>query len=227
MDTDFSKPMNDLRCEQEVLVLRSITSRLSFFGWSLFGALFGLAPILIFYHLVQAAWSGKILFWILSLVMFPFAFFGIALVLFPVYSFLQLFNPPIKLTLRPKQLMPGDNIELSWNISWRPEVIRNMKISLEATFTKGGGRSEKTKTIRTIDILQLDNPLALNTGNTRFTIPPDVLPTSKPDHREREISWSLELKAATRGKRADIDDSFKVSILPVQEPETPADQSPL
>jgi hypothetical protein len=223
MDTDFTNPMDNLPCEQDVLVLRSITCRLYFLAESCWALLFGSIPIFIFYTMVKDGWPRNILSWIITLILFPLAVFGVALILMFVRSILQLFNPPIKLTLRPKQLMPGGNIELSWYISWSPEIMKNMRIYFEATFTKGSGRSEKTKTIRTIDILQLENPLALNSGNTRFTIPPDVITTTKHDHRDRTITWTLNVEAATRGKRADIDDTFKVSILPLPEPEAPVE----
>ena len=146
MDTDFRNPMNNLPCEQEVLVLRSITSRLYFLAESCWALLFGSIPIFTFYTMVKDGWPQNILCWIVTVILFPIALLGVALILMFLRSFLQLFNPPIKLTLRPKLLTPGGNIELSWHISWSPEVIRNMKISLEATFTKGSGRSEKTKT---------------------------------------------------------------------------------
>jgi len=150
----------------------------------------------------------------MTLCMLPFVGIGLALVVMALRQLLALWNPQLRLTLRPGRLVAGGRGQLDWELSGPLDRLGRLTLTLEGreqTRVRGNDRWSSS-TFATLAILNED--LRLNTtriGSARFDVPPDARPSARSP--TSQIVWVVKAHGEMAGW-VDLEDDFAVGVDP-------------
>ena len=133
--------------------------------------------------------------WFGILFMIPFVAIGLFMVGLLVYQILGLFNPKVEMTLTPGTPELGGKVSLSWRLSGRTQVLRGLKIFVEAreeaTYRRGTSTYTDRKPFFKTDLYTSSSSMEPETGQAGVSLPADSVPSWKSDNNK--IVWTIQV----------------------------------
>ena len=153
----------------------------------------GIVSVLVTQCAGQWLAGGRPIFMTLFLV--PFVAIGIGIVAGFFAELLRLFNPRIVLLPPPSPLVAGVPAVIAFRGCGRIERLKRLAFFLVGSETSGSSGDDGERTTREFHrsaVYELDQPLLMQQGSFRLTLPPSLMRrTAAPGDR---IDWSLEIK---------------------------------
>ena len=154
--------------------------------------------------------------WFPALFLVPFVLVGIGLCLFVIYTLLSLFNPRPMLIVNSDSIPLGEELEVNWSFSRRPNSIREFKISLKgtekATYRRGTSTTTDKATFAEILVVETNDPFEMEQGTAKILIPEDSMHSF--DAPNNEVAWTLEIHGEVPWW-PDVSASFPITVLPL------------
>ena len=162
----------------------------------------------------------------------PFVLVGIGLLAATVYGILTLFNPRTLITLRQKDVRPGDRVEFAWEFlgdANRISALTMKWIGFErATHQVGTDTRTEERRFHEAVCLSIDTESGegdaseIPFGTGVIEVPPDRHPSFQSDHNR--IVWALQVRGTVR-RWPDIKALFPIVVSPLDH-EEPAFDGP-
>jgi hypothetical protein len=179
-------------------VLKSSSSRIG--GVIAIGIFAAIWNGVIFFGFIRASGffrrgHGDFFDWFGLLFMIPFVLVGLGLIGMLVYQILGLFNPKVELTLTPGAPQLGDKISAAWRLSGRTQVLRGLKIFVEAreeaTYRRGTSTYTDRKPFLKLELYSSASSMEPETGHASVALPVESVPTWKSDNNR--IVWAIHV----------------------------------
>ena len=152
--------------------------------------------------------------WFPMIIIAVFFLVGIALLVFALYSTLQIFNPRPILACSQRDLYPGSEFELSWMFHGNAGKIQHLEIVLEGiekvSYRQGTSTRTEEKPFFRKKIIDSDSPDSIAQGFELVAIPISTMHSFKSSNNA--FTWQIRVL----GKIAfwpDIRDRFEIVIL--------------
>ena len=149
------------------------------------------------------------------LFMIPFVAIGLFLIGLLVYQILGLFNPRIELTLTPGAPQLGEKISVAWRLTGRTQVLRGMKIYVEAreeaTYRRGTSTYTDRKPFLKLELYSSASSMEPETGHASVALPLESMPTWKSDNNK--IVWVVHVIGEI-SRWPDMKEEFVIEIHP-------------
>lgn len=188
----------------------SATPKMKLFGLA-FAAVFWNSIVSVF--LFNQSWSGFGLF--MGLFLLPFIAIGLGLIGGVVYQAMALFNPRPRLTVSRAVALPGDTIDVSWELEGRTDRLQRLQLALEgreeATYRRGTDNVTDKEIFVRIQLLDTTEPIAMHSGSAKLHIPPGAMHSFR--SANNKIVWSLKLHGEIP-RWPDIKDEYPYEIAP-------------
>jgi hypothetical protein len=140
---------------------------------------------------------------------------GLGLIGGVLYQFMALFNPRPRLTVSRGVLMPGDSIDVGWELTGRADRLRRFQISLEgreeATYRRGTNTRTDKEVFTRIQLTDTTDPFAMQSGSAKLKLPPDAMHSFKAANNK--IMWVLKVSGDIP-RWPDINDEFPITVAP-------------
>ena len=153
--------------------------------------------------------------WYLTVIMVPFVLIGLLFIVGVFHGFLGLFNPRVKLKLRPGSIQLGEGAEIQWEIFGKVERIWQFSIKLsgreEATYRRGTDTHTDKETFYEMELFSTSSTVQTQYGEIGFAIPSDTMHTFKADNNK--VIWSLEVHGDIN-RWPDVKEEFEINIVP-------------
>jgi len=153
--------------------------------------------------------------WFSVLFMIPFVLVGLAMIVWWVYLLLGFFNPKVELTLTPGVPQLGDKISVAWRLSGRTQVLRGMKIFVEAreeaTYRRGTSTYTDRKPFLKLELYTSATSMEPETGHASVSLPADSVPTWKSDNNK--IVWAVHVVGEIP-RWPDLKEEFVIEVHP-------------
>jgi len=177
-------------------------------------ALFWNGIVSIFIFSVGAGkWDG--FSWFMGLFLIPFILVGLGLIGAVFYQLMALFNPRPRLTVSRGVLLPGDTIDVSWELQGRIDRLQGLQIALEgreeATYGRGTNTSTDKEVFALIQIVDTADPVAMHSGSAKLHVPPGAMHSFKAANNK--IVWALKVHGEIP-RWPDIKDEYPVEVSP-------------
>lgn len=201
-------------------VLKSSTSKV--------GAVIGIG-------IFAAIWNGVIFFgfilnsgffrrgrtdafdWFGVLFMIPFVLVGLFMIGLLVYQILALFNPKVELTLAPGGPQLGEKIEVNWTLTGRTQVLRGLKIYVEAReearYRRGTSTYTDRKPFLKLEVYASSTTMEPQTGRATVKLPVESMPTWQSDNNK--IVWAIHV-AGEIPRWPDLKEEFVIEVRPAR-----------
>jgi hypothetical protein len=144
-----------------------------------------------------------------------FALIGVGTIGAAVHAGLALTNPTLNLTLSRRVLHTGEPTELAWRCKGDLYRCKTIAIDLEgresATYRRGTDTVTETHVFARLPIATLDGPVAIESGRTHVTLPPNAVPTIVAPRNS--IRWHLRVRGSIP-RWPDIADEYELTVLP-------------
>jgi hypothetical protein len=157
--------------------------------------------------------------WFLTLFITPFV--GIGLFAFggAIRQALALSNPRPRLTAHPPAAAPGGEVQITWTMEGKTELLRDLIITFEgreeATYRRGTDTATDKNVFARLELLNTTDPSAIRAGTVRVTLPSHTMHSwASPNNR---VIWSLHVRGKIP-RWPDIDDEFAFTVLPLPLP---------
>jgi hypothetical protein len=177
--------------------------------------------------LVAAFWNGIVSVFLhqayienegglfLKLFLIPFILVGVGLIFGIGYTFMQLFNPRIRLTISRREMNPGATAEITWQITGRFEKISHLTITLEGQETASYPNGEDTKTVHhvfsTLPVADFTRAVDIRAGRAQVAIPATAMHTLLLPHNK--IEWNFIVKGSIP-LWPDVKEICPIAVLP-------------
>ena len=153
--------------------------------------------------------------WFLAIFLVPFVLIGLGLIGLVGYTFLALFNPRPRLRVTPGAVPLGGTLEVKWELSGRTRVLRQLHIFLEgreeAQYRRGTRTYHDKSVFATLDLVQTRDVLAMQSGQARLTIPPNLMHSwTAPSNK---ILWVIQVHGDI-ARWPDVKVEFPLTVLP-------------
>jgi hypothetical protein len=153
--------------------------------------------------------------WFPALFLVPFVLVGIGLCCFAIYTVLSLFNPRPTLVVNSDSIPLGEELQVNWSLSGRPNSIREFKISLKgtekATYRRGTSTATDEATFAEIVIVETNDPFEMEQGTAKIQIPEHSMHSF--DAPNNKVVWSLKIHGEIPWW-PDVSASFPITVLP-------------
>ncbi len=154
--------------------------------------------------------------WFLTFFLIPFEIVGLCLLGAVVYQFLALFNPWLKLTLRPAILRPGTSAELEWEIHGRKERIKALTITLsgreESSYRRGTSSCTDKSTFFMKQLFVSQAFQKIEDGSAKFQIPAETMHSFEAE--SNKIIWEISVHGEI-GRWPDVKQEHKIIVSPL------------
>ncbi len=168
------------------------TSRMAIFVGVLVFALFwnGFSWILFINILQDEGWLS-----IPGIFISIFVTVGLGLLLFAFYAFLALFNPKVTIALSNAAALPGETVDVAWELEGRHQRIRELKLAWvgreSATYTRGTTTTTDKNEFARIPIASATDPEQIRFNSVEFTIPANAMHSFTAPRNN--IEWTIEV----------------------------------
>jgi hypothetical protein len=140
---------------------------------------------------------------------------GIRTILGIARHFLALAAPRPKLTMTRGTVRLGESFGLQWEILGHRSWMRRLRIYLEgreeATYQRGTDTVTDRHVFRTIDMVDLTDPVRFASGQVTVTVPGDSMHSFASEHNK--IIWEIHVQAEIP-VWPDVQERFPLSVLP-------------
>ena len=201
----------------EPLVLKPAHSPLAKFVGICCVALFWNGIVSVFLVVLFQSWKSGPLQWFLALFLIPFVLVGLGLIGAAGYFFLSIFNPRPRITVSPGTPHLGDSVTLSWELSGRTEVLRDLRVIVtgreEATYSRGTRSSTDKNVFADIEVSRLSSTRDMVSGSAQVSIPADSMHSFSVTHNK--IVWVIQVKGDI-ARWPDLNEEFPLTVLPAK-----------
>jgi len=133
--------------------------------------------------------------WFGALFMIPFVAIGLFMIGLLVYQILGMFNPKVELTLTPGVPQLGEKIDVAWRLNGRTQVLRGLKIVVEAReearYRRGTSTYSDRKPFLNLELYTSASSMEPETGHASIGLPVESVPTWKSDNNK--IVWVIRV----------------------------------
>jgi hypothetical protein len=179
-----------------------------------FAALFWNGIVSVFVVSVIAGKWGP-MNWFMALFLIPFVLIGLWLIGRVFYQIMALFNPRPRLTVSRSVVLPGDTIDLSWELGGRANVLQRLQIAFEgreeATYRNGSNTCTDKEKFFEIQIVDTTDPIAIRSGSAKLHIPPVTMHSFKSPNNK--IVWLFKVHGDIP-RWPDVDDEYLIQVVP-------------
>lgn len=157
--------------------------------------------------------------WFGVLFMIPFVAIGLFMIGLLVYQILGLFNPKVELTLAPGAPQLGEKIDVTWRLSGRTQVLRGLKIYVEAReearYRRGTSTYTDRKPFLKQEVYASASSMEPETGHASVTLPLESISTWKSDNNK--IVWAIHVTGEIP-RWPDLKEEFVIEVHPSRVP---------
>ena len=150
------------------------------------------------------------------LFMIPFVLAGILLVALTIYQILAIFNPKVEIALSNGVVMPGESIDVAWQLYGNVRRLRGLTVFVEgtekATYTRGTNTYTDTKIFKSIELAATDKQDEMAFGTHVLGIPRDTMHSFSSRHNK--IIWTIHVKGDVP-RWPDINEKFEFKVKPL------------
>jgi hypothetical protein len=152
--------------------------------------------------------------WFLIVFITPFVLIGLLLIGLVGSTFLNLFNPRMRLTANSSSVLLGGKLEVNWAFISSSDRIKRFTMTIEGKeeITTGSGKHRRTNSevFFTLPFVDTTEPLQIAKGHASVEIPSNQRPTD--EEGNRKILWTL--KAAGEIPRyPDFEETYEVTVM--------------
>lgn len=144
-----------------------------------------------------------------------FFLIGIAVLLFAIYSTLQIWNPRTIVVCSQRNLYPGSEFEISWLHQGNAASISELSIHLEGSESATYRQGTTTRTDKSIflkqTIVQTKERTEIDSGFSLARLPEETMHSF--ESGRNSISWQIQVHGKIRFW-PDINDTFAITIYP-------------
>ena len=152
--------------------------------------------------------------WFLTIFITPFVLIGLLLLGLVGSTFLNLFNPRLRLTVNSRSIPLGGTLDTSWAFSGSSSRIKRLKVVVEGRkqTTSGHGKNRRTTTnvFVTLPVIDTIDPYQISQGRGSVVIPDSHQPTEEFDNSE--IIWMLKATGEIPWY-PDIEDEYELAVV--------------
>lgn len=181
---------------------------------AMFGALFwnGITGVFVWFG-VNSIIEGRPE-WFLIVFITPFVLIGLFLIGLVGSTFLNLFNPRMRLTVNSASIPLGGKLNASWAFDGSSDRIKHFKLALEGReeITTGSGKSRtmKRNVFATLPVIDTTEPQLIARGHASVEIPTEHRPTD--DEGNQKVVWTL--KAVGEIPRyPDFEEEYEIKVM--------------
>lgn len=153
--------------------------------------------------------------WFGVLFIIPFVLIGLFMIGLLVYQILGLFNPKVELTLTPGVPQLGEKIDVTWRLSGRTQVLRGLKIAVEAReearYRRGTSTYTDRKPFLNLELYASASSMEPETGHASVALPAESVPTWKSDNNK--IVWVIRVNGEIP-RWPDLKEEFFIEVHP-------------
>jgi hypothetical protein len=153
--------------------------------------------------------------WFTLLFMLPFIAVGLAVIGVLIHQVLALFNPRMEASILPGAPRLGGQLDLTWRLEGRTQVLRSLRVFLEgreeATYRRGTSTYTDRKPFLKLEVATITDPARMADGQARIALPLNTVPSFKSENNK--IVWALKVEGEIP-RWPDLKEEFEVSMLP-------------
>lgn len=153
--------------------------------------------------------------WFGALFIIPFVAVGLFMIGLLVYQILGLFNPKVELTLAPGAPQLGEKIDVAWRLSGRTQVLRGLKLVVEAReearYRRGTSTYTDRKPFLNLEVYASASSLEPETGHASIALPVESVPTWTGDNNK--IVWVIRVHGEIP-RWPDLKEEFVIEVHP-------------
>ena len=195
--------------------LQSSASPLAKLAGAMFIALFWNGITGVFVWFAAKSWINGKPEYFLTLFITPFVLIGLGLLGFVGYTFLNLFNPRVRLTVSNTVIALGGTLNLQWQFTGAVSRLQNLKIVLEgreeARYRRGTDNAVDKHVFIRLPVFETTDSRLITQGQAQFSIPPNLMHTW--DGGNNKIIWELKLHGEIP-RFPDVSEEYPMTILP-------------
>jgi hypothetical protein len=167
----------------------------------------------IFVGVAINAWMKGRAEWFLMIFLVPFVLIGLLLLGFVGSTFLNLFNPRVRMTINRTTFAPGDTLEVRWAILGRAARIQRLRLTCECeqktTTGHGKHRRVERKQLAEIPIAEHDDPRTIAQGHAKAVFPANARESG--GEGNVEIAWTLKARGVIP-RFPDVEEDYPLTV---------------
>lgn len=152
--------------------------------------------------------------WFPIIFLIPFVLIGLFLIGAVVSSFLNLFNPRVRLTVNSRTVPLGGRLDASWAFTSSASRIQRFKLILEGReeTTRGSGKERQTerKVFATLPLIDTTDPRQIAEGRASLELPDDQRRSD--DEGSRKVIWALKASGEIP-RYPDFEEEYEVTVV--------------
>lgn len=195
-------------------VLNPQYSPLAKLGGAIFIALFWNGIVGVFVSFAVGSIVERKPEWFLIIFLIPFVLIGLLLIGMVISTFLNLFNPRVRLTVNSRTLPLGGRLDASWLFTSSASRIQRFKLTLEGReeTTHGSGKNRRTerKVFATLPLIDTTDPRQIAEGRASVEVPDDQKHSE--DEGYRKIIWALKASGEIP-RYPDFEEEYEVAVM--------------
>lgn len=166
------------------------------------------------FQVVSAARRASFM-WLTTLFLIPFVLVGLFVIVLAFHQALMLSNPKPNVTVSKPNVPPGDELEVTWSIDGRIDMLRRFSIDLEgreeATYRRGTTTTTDREVFATIGVVEQITPAIRGGGSARVTIPATTMHSFEAPNNK--VVWVIRARGEIPNW-PDSDDEFLLTVVP-------------
>jgi len=195
--------------------LQSSASPMTKLAGAMFIAVFWNGITGVFVWFAAQSWIKGNPQYFLTLFITPFVLIGLGLLGLVGYTFLNLFNPRVRMTVSNTSLTLGGTLNLQWQFTGAVGRLQNLKITLEgreeARYRRGTDNVVDKHVFIRIPVFETIDSRMIAQGSAQFTVPENLMHTW--DGGNNKIIWELKLHGEIP-RFPDVSEEYPMTILP-------------
>jgi len=196
------------------VVLNADASPLVKLAGAMFVAVFWNGITGVFAGFVVNSFINKRPEWILAIFITPFVLIGLGLLVLVGATFLNLFNPRIRVTANSRTIPLGGMLEVNWAFTGSSSRIQRFKLLLEGrrVKTEGTGKNRRTTTdvFSTIPMFETTDSRQIAQGRATLEVPENQEPSNDDD--SPKVVWKLKANGEIP-LYPDFEEEYEVTLV--------------
>ncbi len=163
--------------------------------------------VLLFFSLFWngISWTGFVLtirdgVWFFSIFLLLFVGIGALMIWGTIYQAMQLFNPKVSIAMSNGAVVPGDTVDIAWEIATNASQLQQLELSMigeeVVTYRRGTSTTTDRSIFQKIPIATVTTESEMRFGSTTVTLPSPMIHSFVAPNNE--IRWSIEVVCKIR-----------------------------
>lgn len=202
--------------ERTPLELSPTGSRLKKLIGVLFAAIFWNGILSVFLTIAIGSWLNGNPAYFLSIFLIPFVLVGFFLIGGVLYQFIILFNPVIRLSVRPRAVRLGDTLQVDYRVSGLSSMISLLTIIIEGReetdYTSSSDTCTDKETFSEHTLVSVERGgIGIKQGRVTWQSPSSAMHTFRGENNR--VLWHIKVSGHIRFW-PDINDEYEIAVLP-------------